>query len=179
MAMEIRVASPEDAEEIAKVKIATWRAAYAHILDPEVLASLDLAREAGLWRERILAPTLACRLWVAVDDAQVIGYVVVGPNRFHEVACDGELQAIYVRPGTQRRGIGKQLLRVAVDWMVDQGFKSMAVFVFRDNPIGVGFYKSMGAEFNDSGDLEIGGKRYADESYVWPSLQELKQSLAR
>ena len=175
--MEIRLATPEDAEQIAEVKIAAWRAAYAHILDPALLANLDLGREAARWRERIVAPTVACRIWVAVDKGQVVGYVVVGPNRFHEVACDGELQAIYVHPGVQRGGIGKSLLRVAVDWMVEQDFKSMAVFVFRDNPLGVNFYKSMGAKFNDSGDLEIDGKKYADESYVWSSLSTLKSFL--
>lgn len=175
----MRFATPEDAPAISRIKIAAWREAYAHILDREVLDGLDSEVDTSRWLERISNFTDKEQCWVACDGAQVVGYIVMGPNRFPEAPCDGELQAIYVDPSQQRRGIGRLLLRPAVDWMIEKGFESMAVFVFRDNPKGTGFYKSTGAEFLDTGNLEIGGKQYVDESYIWKSLVELQKTLAR
>jgi len=177
-AITVRIATPNDSTAIARIKIETWRHAYAHILDAAVLNGLDLGRESARWRERIAEHADNECTWVAVDGYEVIGYLVVGPNRFPEAPCDGELQAIYVMPSHHKRGVGLALMRVGVPWMIEHGYESMAVFVFRDNPLGVGFYKSLGAQFNNSGDLEIGGKTYADESYVWKSLRDLQSQLA-
>ena len=176
-AITVREATPNDSTDIARIKIETWRHAYAHILDPAVLNSLDLGRESARWRERIAERGNNECTWVACDDHEVVGYLVVGPNRFPEAPCDGELQAIYVRPSYHGRGVGRALMQVGVPWTIEHGYTSMAVFVFRDNPLGVNFYKSLGAQFNNSGELEIGGTHYPDESYVWPSLQELNLSL--
>ena len=157
------------------MKIAAWREAYAHILDPTLLAKLDIGRESAKWRERIIEHSETVCFLVACDGTEINGYCVVGPNRFPEVDCDAELQAIYVHPSAQRTGVGRLLLKPAVDWLVQKNFHSMVVFVFRDNPKGVGFYKSVGARFRDSGELEIGGTHYPDESYVWASLAELQE----
>jgi hypothetical protein len=51
------------------------------------------------------------------------------------------------------------------------------VFVFRDNQKGCGFYRSLGARHFDSGDFEVAGKRYPDQSFVWGSLRELHARL--
>ena len=179
MSFTVRKATAEDSGAIARIKVETWRFAYAHILDPIVLTGLDPNTEAPRWRERISNQSDDASAWVACDGDEVIGYVVIGPNRFPEAPCDGELQAIYVQPSHHGQGVGKMLMRPAVDWMINRGYQSMAVFVFRDNPLGVGFYKSLGAQFHDSGDLEIGGKKYADESYVWKSLRDLQTRLTQ
>jgi len=179
MPITVRPAVPADGPAIGQVKVETWRCAYEHILDPSVLASLDVAQEGVKWRDRLAEFSDKEKAWVACEDQRVIGYVVVGPNRFPEAPCDGELQAIYVLPQYHGKGVGRLLMKPAVSWMIERDFESMAVFVFRDNPIGVGFYKSLGAEFHDSGSLEIAGKQYADESYIWRSLRKLSSDLER
>jgi len=173
----VRVATPYDADGISRVKIDTWRYAYKHILDPTVLKELDVARDSAKWKERLSESGERERCLVACEQDRVVGFLYLGPNRFDEVDCDGELQAIYVLPSHHRRGVGHMMLREGVDWMVADGFKSMAVFVFRDNPIGVGFYRSTGAELHDEAELEIGGKKYPDQCYVWPSLADLQSKL--
>jgi ribosomal protein S18 acetylase RimI-like enzyme len=173
----VRPATPNDAVAIARVKIDAWRDAYAQILDSGLLSGLDIGRESAKWRERILEYSDNTCFLLACDGDGVLGYLVCGSNRFPEVSCDGELQAIYVHPTAQRCGIGRSLLRPAVDWMIEHAYRSMAVFVFRDNAKGVGFYRSTGAVFHNSGELDIGGKHYADEAYIWPSLRELQSLL--
>jgi ribosomal protein S18 acetylase RimI-like enzyme len=175
----VRPASPQDAAGIARVKIDAWRIAYAPFLDPVVLKALDVAKETGRWRERLADWDDDEPVWVAIDGENVLGFVIAGANRFPEVACDGELHAIYVHPDAQRRGVGQALVRTAVKFLVGRGFESMVVFVFRDNAIGTSFYRSLGAERCDGGEFEVGGKKYPDESYAWRSLSEFQDRLAQ
>jgi ribosomal protein S18 acetylase RimI-like enzyme len=175
----VRLATADDAFGISKVKIDTWRSAYKHILDPAVLQGMSLKRDSARWKERLRKADEHDRCFVACDGDKIVGFLYVGPNRFDEFDCDAELQAIYVHPSMHRRGVGKRMLGPAVEFLVGAGFQSMVVVVFRDNPLGTSFYKSMGAKFHDAGTLEIGGKSYADESYVWENLLDLQSELRK
>lgn len=175
----VRLAAPKDAAGLARVRIDAWRHAYSHFIDPEVLERLDLDRETARWTLRTSEPHPEEPLWVAVEGDEVLGFIVVGPNRFPSVPCDAELHAIYVHPSAQRRGVGRLLVSEGASWLVGRGFTSMVVFAFRDNSAGVSFYRSLGGEFYDNSEFEVGGKKYPDESYVWKSLQELEERLAK
>ena len=47
---DVRPAEPADADEIARIQLTTWRAAYAEILPDEVLSGLDARATAEQWR---------------------------------------------------------------------------------------------------------------------------------
>ena len=49
MTLEIRPAELDDAVEVARIQIVTWRAAYVGILPDPVLAGLDDIRTAAFW----------------------------------------------------------------------------------------------------------------------------------
>jgi ribosomal protein S18 acetylase RimI-like enzyme len=176
---EVRLATPNDAYGIAEVKIAGWRDAYTSILPPDVLKNLNIDREAQKWHERLTNWSPDEPAWVAADQETVIGFIVAGANRYPAVPCDAELQAIYVHPSAQRRGVGEALLSEGVAWLLQHGYQKMAVFVFRDNSGGRGFYEALGASHFDSGVYEVAGKSYADESYMWDSLHSLQDILTR
>ena len=54
------------------------------------------------------------------------------------------MQSIFVRPEFQRRGLGTDLLRMAVDWLRTQGARSMMVGFHSDNEYRA-FYLKYGA----------------------------------
>jgi ribosomal protein S18 acetylase RimI-like enzyme len=174
---QVRLATPDDAAGIAQVKIEGWRWAYKGFLDRKVLEGLDLNRETQRWRERLLNWSPDEPIWVACQGRSILGFLAAGANRYPEVPCDAELQAIYVLPSANRRGVGRALLTEGVAWLLQHGYKNMAVFVFRDNAVGTSFYKSLGAELYDSGEFEVAGKKYPDQSYRWPSLVGLQDRL--
>ncbi len=176
---EVRLATPEDAQGIAQVKIAGWRDAYKSILPLDLLENLNEAREAQNWAERLTNWSPDEPAWVATDKGNIIGFLVAGANRYPAMPCDAELQAIYILPSAQRRGVGQALLSEGVAWLLQHGYRNMAVFVFRDNIQGRGFYEALGAIHFDSGVYEVAGKSYADESYMWESLQALQDLLTR
>lgn len=57
-------------------------------------------------------------LWVAVDADDVIGSVALRDLGDGAV----ELKRMYLRPGARGRGLGKQLLALALDWSREHGF---------------------------------------------------------
>ena len=174
----VRRATVEDAPGIARVKIAGWRDAFGHFMDPVFLASMDEKDHTARWQRILAQRDDTCAMWIALEGDQVVGFIGVGANRYPDVPCDGELQIIYIDPSAQRKGVGRALLKEGVDWLVAQGYESMAVFVFRDNFKGTSFYRRMGAELFDSSEYEVGGTSYPDECYIWKSLAALQQDLA-
>ena len=51
-------------------------------------------------------------LWIALDDEQVVGSVALRPLGDGAV----ELKRMYLRPEQRGRGLGKELLALALDW---------------------------------------------------------------
>jgi len=51
-------------------------------------------------------------VWVAVEDGDVVGSVALRDVGDHAV----ELKRMYLRPDTRGRGLGKQLLALALEW---------------------------------------------------------------
>jgi ribosomal protein S18 acetylase RimI-like enzyme len=173
--IQIRPATVEDAEAIARVKVETWRDTYKSFLDPLVLAGLSIEDQTVRWRDRLRQGQPA---FTACLGGDIVGFGVFGANRFPEVPCDGELHAIYIHPQAQGKGAGLGLMRVGVDQLLGEGYESMAVFVFKQNTPGVRFYQSLGAKFYNSSTYELGGREYPDEAYIWSSLHDLRQRLA-
>lgn len=53
------------------------------------------------------------RGWVAEADGTILGFCIA--------ALDGEVWALFVRPGCEGRGVGLALMRACVDWLTEQG----------------------------------------------------------
>jgi GNAT superfamily N-acetyltransferase len=60
-------------------------------------------------------------LWIALDDANVVGSVALRDLGDSAV----ELKRMYLRSDQRGRGLGKQLLGVALDWARDHGMRAV------------------------------------------------------
>ena len=98
----IRRATREDAAAIARVHVATWQFAYAEILDPDQLASMDVGERTTAWQERL--DDRAWTTWVAEAAGRVVGFATAEGDR---------LRALYVDPIAQGAGVGSALLAEA------------------------------------------------------------------
>jgi len=66
----VRPARPDDAGEIARIQLTTWRVAYRKLLPRRVVDQLDPAWLASRWRESIEAPpSPAHRILVAIEQS--------------------------------------------------------------------------------------------------------------
>src|SRR3954447_21666747 len=80
----VRPARPEDAAEIARIQLSTWRSAYRRMFPPHVLANLDEAYLARGWSEAIeSAPTPRHRVLIAAEQSdtatELVGSPAAGP----------------------------------------------------------------------------------------------------
>ena len=143
--VSVRPATPEDAEAVARVQLATWAAAYADVLPAEALA-LDPGDVARAWEQALAEPPSPYhRVLVALEGDQVVGLASCepAPDEDLEVAA-GELAALLVEPRWGRRGHGSRLLAAAVDlWRAD-GVEHAVTWVFDSDEVVAGFLTSAG-----------------------------------
>src|SRR5262249_43465824 len=156
-----------DAEGIATVHVDAWRETYRGIVPDEVLNQLNYESRAQNWRRRIGA----CRqcLFVAEIAGQIVGFVNAGPGREAPGGFDSEIYAIYLMRAYQGRGTGAALYRAAVQWLAEQGFQNMFLWVLADNPAR-SFYERMGGIEFGSKTTEL-GKPLLEVSYGWHGIK--------
>ncbi|SCL33482.1 Acetyltransferase (GNAT) family protein [Micromonospora pallida] len=140
----VRPARPEDAGEIARIQLATWRVAYRRILPRHVLDNLDEGYLARQWTAAVQEPpSPAHRVLVAVEQAEssyLVGFTASGPADAEALAPEepaeslgAEVAAVtdlLVEPRWGRRGHGSRLLAAAVDHWRTDGFTRAVAWAF-------------------------------------------------
>ncbi len=115
MNLEIHRATALDADAIAALHVAAWRAAYRDTLTVEVLARVTVEERAAQWRAvldtgRVHKPGGA-RTWLARGgaDRSLLGFAAAGPSRDGDDDACLEIYAIYVIAPKWRTRVGTAL----------------------------------------------------------------------
>ena len=131
--IQLRDAVAADGTAIARIKVATWRAAYRGLLPDAVLDALDEDAEAAEWGAYVGAPPPGGRLRVADHDGVVVGYARVEPSPDADAAGAGEVAGLYVDVPWWGRGIGRALLADAVAGLRAAGHDEIVLWHFVGN----------------------------------------------
>ena len=93
----VRPATRDDAADIARIDVETWRTSYAGILPDKVLLGLTTGRLAGEWQSQLSRRPDDVRVaeWTG---AGVIGFGSCGPIRNSVEGLAGEVHTLYVMP---------------------------------------------------------------------------------
>ena len=153
----VRPARPEDAAEIARVQLSTWRTAYRRMFPPHVLAQLDEQFLAGNWLTAIEAPpTGRHRVLIAVEQGEsateVVGFAAAGPADEQAQAPEepplpityGAITEMLVEPRWGRRGHGSRLLSATVDLWREDGFTHAVAWAYEQDKATQKFLTSAG-----------------------------------
>ena len=104
----IRNGKIEDATEIARIQVQTWRVAYAGIAPADYLAGLSEEKRTLSWRQQLAdGKTL---ILVFFENNEMAGWISGGRCRDADVTDESEVYAIYVSPRYWGRRIGRQLM---------------------------------------------------------------------
>ena len=128
----VRAAGVEDASEIARVHIESWRETYSALVEPGELDDLSQDRRAERWATNLATGTAA---WVAEADGAVIGFAGIGGGDHKEQPRALELGALYVLAEHHGTGAGQALLDAAI------GDSPAFLFVADRNPRATRFYQ--------------------------------------
>jgi GNAT superfamily N-acetyltransferase len=141
----------DDAPGMARVAVATWRAAYAQLMPEALLEAMSYERRAARFRA-VLEPPLGRRgTWVAeehgegADEARIVGYSSFGPCRDEDAAAStGELYALYVLQELWGTGLGRLLLARALADLAQRELAPVALWVLSGNARARRFYEREG-----------------------------------
>lgn len=168
--IQIRKATPLDAEGIARVHVESWKSTYINIVPEDFLKNLSYEKRVEYWYSAIPDG----EVYVAKnEEGEVIGFASGGKERSRKYPkYNGELYAIYILQEYQGKGVGKLLIKPIVKELKRQGISSMLVLVLEDNPSRK-FYEKLGAKKIDSIIVEIGGVQLNELVYVWEDIDLL------
>jgi GNAT superfamily N-acetyltransferase len=172
--MQVREASIAHTAAIARVRIDTWRAAYAGIVPAEYLANLSYERSEQQWRSILWEKREpGVFSFVAEDlDHQIIGIAIGGPELEQDPEYRGGIYVLYVLPTCQRRGAGRRLVASCADNLLRQNIETMLVWVLALNPARA-FYDRLGGIPVRTKQVEIGGATFEEVGYGWTDIRPL------
>ena len=177
MRVRIREANVPDAAAIAKVHVDSWRTTYTGVVPDEYLAQLSPEQHQQVWRDILSTDGATEFVYVAeAEVSNIIGFASGGPERSGNAVYKGELYAIYLLEGYQRKGIGGQLVQIIAKRLMQEGLHSMLVWVLADNP-SQDFYSALGGQQVYEQEITIGGASLVEVAYGWLDIRELVETL--
>lgn len=127
---------PEEIEGRAYVHYQAWREAYTGLIDQGYLDSRTLDQC------RAVAYANVERNLIAKDGDRVVGFACYGPYRDGELPDAGEIDALYVLADWQHRGVGRGLMRAALERLAE--YSTVALWVLEGNARAIRFYEGCG-----------------------------------
>lgn len=170
----IRQARIEDAQAIAKVHVDSWRTTYAGIVPDDYLANLSYQQRTTRWEEHLRGAGNGIIVYIAENEQpEIVGFVSGGPDREHNPPYEAELYAIYILQPYQGKGIGRRLVRVFAERLLQASMRSMLLWVFAQNHPSRRFYESLGGKYLKNAQFEIGGVALEEVAYGWEDVSVL------
>jgi len=147
MNINIRLATSDDYEAIAKLSVATWQESYQSVFPSDLLDSLSWKQRA-LDRKTFFNDPQRNSL-VAELEQRLVGFGDFGPARTEENISDidssfAELYAIYMLDKYKGHGIGKLIFSEIQKHLTKQGFKNLIVWTLANNDLAIKFYQNIG-----------------------------------
>ena len=165
-------AGPSDAEELARVHVASWRETYRGLLADAFLARMSEPGFARRFRRTLTQPGNSVTL-AAADRHGLVGYAQGGASR-RAIAGEAEIATLYVLRQAQGQGLGGRLMAETARALAAQGATSLMISVLRDNIRARGFYEHLGgAPEAPRQEPGPGGRLLYEVAYRWRDITAL------
>jgi len=141
--VNIRLAVPSDASDIAEILMRSWEAAYGNIIPTDFIEKKNAMR-AEQFKRAITEENNT--YYILQKDDKTAGYMrvvnVLSDNVFASEISD--LEQIYLHPDYYRQGIGTRAMDFAYNTALSSGKTVMIVWVLAENTAAIKFYKKCG-----------------------------------
>lgn len=171
--MEYRPATPPDAQAVAFLHARSWRENYRGAF-PDAFLDGELPEERlRVWRSRLDDPPGNQFVQVAVDGADLVGFVCAyGAD---DQQWGSFIDNLHVADASKRNGIGSSLMERAGVWL-DSLYSNLGVYlwVLEANSSARRFYERLGAQNAGVSIMEThGGAVVRSCRYTWPRAELL------
>lgn len=174
--MILREAVHIDIAAMSRIHVDTWRTTYRGIVPDELLANLSYEKRANGWHQVLKnAPEDGNFTYVAEDESgKIVSFTNVGLEREGDPIYQGELSAIYILMGHQRKGIERELVQAVAQKLSQMEIHSMLVWVLAENPA-CRFYEKLGGQKVYEKEIERGGAKLIEIAYGWQDTANLQR----
>lgn len=165
-------AGPFDAEDMARVHVASWRETYRGLLADAFLARMSEPGFARRFRRSLTDPGESVTL-VAADRYGLVGYAQGAASR-RAVPGEAEIATLYLLRQAQGSGLGRRLMIETARALAARGATSLMISVLRDNLRARGFYEHLGGEPEAARqEPGPGGRLLYEVAYRWRDIRSL------
>lgn len=154
----------KDQEQMAKVKIDSWRTAYDKIIASKYLNEMDIHSLAQRYVSSF--DEYKDLVLVAVRGDEVLGYSCF--NYYDKTSkYDAELISLYVKGEELGRGIGSNLLIETAKELLENNSHNMIIWCLSDNWNAIRFYEGLGGVRVEEKDALIGDEYYKEYGFYF------------
>ena len=164
----------EDAIDIARSHVESWRSTYAGILPDEILLGLDSAQHETRWWRHVLGRFRRNHFVYVAEERNegTVGFASAGAFRNPTLAYKGEVYTIYLRDGYHGKVVGRQLFASAVAGVQEARGPSVIVWYLSNN-LSRFFYERMGGALIARRPGKVGTAVVEQIGYGWEDASEL------
>jgi GNAT superfamily N-acetyltransferase len=175
--VEYRLAKASDAEAIASLHARSWRENYRGSFHDAFLDGDLPGERLRVWRERLEHPAGSQLVQLAVDGANLLGFVCA--YAAHDPQWGSLVDNLHVAHAAKRNGIGSSLMKRAGAWLAplhpDLG---VYLLVLEANASARRFYERLGAQNAGVSSMQThGGAVVRSCRYTWPRAELLSASI--
>lgn len=138
-----REALPADAPAMADLVASAWQAAYRGILSDTLLNSIDAQARAERVR-RTIQTNPDFWFYILEADGEIAGVAGLCAMPDGDLPDTSEIKIFYIRPDLQKQGLGRAMMRGALDALHSKGFQRIALWVLKENHAARAFYEKLG-----------------------------------
>jgi len=168
--MNIRLASVNDIEGIARVHMESWRSTYKGIISQSYLSNLTLESRVEKWNTTFNSLNQDEVIYIIEDDfGTIVGFINGGKSREPGLQYNSELYAIYLLKEVQGNGYGKLLFNKFNETMKQRNYQSLMLWVLEENP-SIHFYKRLGGQYITKKEIQIGEDKFTEIALGWKRI---------
>jgi L-amino acid N-acyltransferase YncA len=167
---ELREAGPADAEVIAGLHSASWKATYDGILPDRYLREEVGQERLDYWRAAMARADYAI-VRLLHEAGEAVGFSALKTGQ--DDGYDYTLEHIHLAPHTKGRGLGRCLMADTARQVKAAGGTNLCLWVFDDNKAAVRFYTRLGGVADAHGTDKFAGGDAPDTRIAWRDLDAL------
>jgi ribosomal protein S18 acetylase RimI-like enzyme len=175
----IRSALSTDLPALAAANIVCWRETYGALLPADFLQGRiekDPHYCVEHWQEllsrwRVLLVEADGTVAGPDRRPQIDGFILFGDSSGALPQFDAQIEKLYLRKSAQRAGLGRALMRAAARDLLQQGRRSLIVWLIDWNEPAQRFYRRLGGvRVGEPQAFTIAGVPLHEIAFGWPSL---------
>ena len=175
MRVEYRLATPSDAEPIARLHADSWRRAYRGMYSDEFLDGDLVGERLSVWKPRLDHPPANQYVCLAERDGSLAGFICGYADE--DPKWGSLIDNLHVFIDFRRAGIASELMGRAADWFAaNAGSPAVYLWVIEQNAGARRFYETLGATNAETVSLTLqSGNPGRTCRYVWPDASALSR----